>query len=144
MTLVLNRTPASKKRELDQAKAAATRFVNSTIGAKREEFITALPGQEMVYLEKEGEAKAYLAADPEPANLDAFPFMKAEAAATGYSARELAQIILFQSDLWRQIGPLIEATRVGANVAIAAADTSAAIDGILAGFETTLQGFAPP
>nr|WP_323779534.1 hypothetical protein [Amylibacter sp.] len=142
MTLVLNRSAASKKRELDQAKAAATRFVNAAIGAKREEFITALPGQEMVYLEKEGEAKAYLGADPEPANLDAFPFMKAEAEATGYSAQELAQIILFQSDLWRQIGPLIEAARVGANVAIKAADTRGEIDLILVNFNASIEVYS--
>lgn len=138
MTLVLNRTPVSKKKELDQAKAQVLRTVNTAIGEKRKDYITAIAGQEMIYLEKEREAKSYLAADPEPVDLTGFPFLAAEAGAAGYTPYQLAQIILFKAEQWRGVGPQLEALRVGTGVAIDLAESLEAVAEILADFQIAM------
>ena len=55
---------------LPDVQAAATASVNAAIGQVRARYITVLPGQEMLYLAKETEARAWLAAvDPDPGAL---------------------------------------------------------------------------
>ena len=107
--------------DLAQLRAAAIARVDAAAGAVRAKFITVVPGQEMTYLVKEQEARAY-AGDP-----SGFPFLAAEAAATGMTVEDVAALVIAQANAWRPIGAAIEGLRRGAAVAIAAATTPAAI-----------------
>lgn len=119
----------------DEAKAQAGRAVATA----RLRYITDLPAQGLIYSEKEAEAKAYLSADPEPASLDAFPWIKREVGVTGSTAYEVAQVFSNMAALWRNVGPEIEGLRLEATAAISAAgsepEVNAALDNLRAGLE---------
>lgn len=87
--------------------------VDREAGEYRTNFITAVPGQEMTYLRKEAEARAF-AAD----NQAAVPLLEAEATATSVTTSELAASVIAQADAWAFIGAAIEAARMGAKKAI--------------------------
>lgn len=126
--ITLRRSAASKAVDLARLRAGAVAAISATTDEVRRRYITAIAGQDMVYQEKEQEAVAYLAADPEPADMSAFPFLDAEAAALGLDVYQLAQIVLFKADEWRKIGPRIEALRVGFGNIASAAQSAAEID----------------
>lgn len=92
-------------------------------GQFRARFITTTPGQEMTYLEKERQARAWLAdADPDDAD---YPMLAAEAAARGLSMSAQVDLVIAQADAWRQLGAAIEGARMGAKAAVQAATTEA-------------------
>lgn len=65
MTLVRRdpaRIAARAAADLVAAKAAAISEINAATGLARQTFITTCPGQEMIYIAKEREALAFLAA----------------------------------------------------------------------------------
>lgn len=93
----------------------------------RNRFLTPGSGQAITYTRKEAEARAW-SADADPA---AFPFLAAEAAATGMAIADLAALVIAQADAWVAAGSAIEARRRALLVAIEAADTAeelAAVD----------------
>lgn len=57
--------------------------VNAIADQARRGFITEIAGQQMLYLRKETEARAYLALDPEPETLGDFPLIASEIGITG-------------------------------------------------------------
>lgn len=114
--------------DLSSVKAAATGRVNTLAGDLRRTFITTIPGQEMIYLAKEAEAKAWIA-DPSPDIAD-FPLLAAEAGLTAPDADQLAQLWLNLGSQWRQVAAQIEAARLGAVYAISVAASEAAIAAI--------------
>jgi len=81
-------------------------------------FLTDGAGQAMTYTRKEAEARARLA-DPDAPT----PFLSLEAVARGMTVDELAAEVVGQADQWVAIGSAIEALRMGAKSAIAAAST---------------------
>ena len=102
----------------------------------RARFITVIPAQDMVYLEKAAEARRYLAAYPtpedEPAELDAgptlgFPFIAPRSASPGPQPSPWRKVYVFGAALFRQAGAAIEQVRLGAVAAIETADNPAAI-----------------
>lgn len=111
---------AAHAAELAAARAEAQGQALAIVARLRAGFLTALPGQDMIYLRKEAEARAYVAAGA-PSDLDAFPFLAAEIGITGRDAREVAQVILNLSAIWTEAGAALEALRLRA-----AADLSAA------------------
>ncbi|MBY6141114.1 hypothetical protein KUV26_16885 [Leisingera daeponensis] len=136
--ITLKRSAASKAAELAGLRAFAVASIAAATDEVRRRYITSIAGQEMVYWEKEREAAAYLAADPEPADLSAFPFLDAEAAALGLDVYQLAQIVLFKAAEWREVGPRIEALRVGFGDAAGKAQTAAELDEVLADFRQAI------
>lgn len=138
--LVLSRSPESKAGELEQRKADTIKEVNSQIGAVREEYITPIPGQEMIYSAKEEEAKAFNAITPRPTDLSGFPFLKAEIGITAPSAQELADLWIQMAADWRTIGPLLEQLRLGTIEAVRAATTAAEIEQAMVGLMNSLEG----
>lgn len=85
-------------------------------GAFRTRFITAVPGQEQTYAEKEVEARAWLA---DPAGT--YPFLTAEAALRDIPIADVAAEVISTADAWRPLGALIEATRIAAKRTVTAA-----------------------
>lgn len=108
------------------AKAALVAGVNRIAEDIRARFLTQGSGQAMTYLRKEDEARRF-EAGADPAD---FPFLSAEAVATGASLAETAALVLGQADAWAGLGAAIEARRRGLIVAIAAAEDGAALAAI--------------
>lgn len=87
--------------------------------AVRAKFITIGSGQAMTYHRKETEARAFDAAT-DPVATD-YPFLNAEATATGIAIADVAAAVLAQTNAWVVIGAKIEGARMAAKKAVAAA-----------------------
>lgn len=110
--------------------------VNRTIGEVRSAYITTIPGQEMIYLAKEAEARAWLA-DPAPDPAD-YPLLVAEIGITAPDAAQLAQLWLNMAALWRGVAATLEALRLGTAAALSAAPDSATITATLNAFHAAI------
>lgn len=93
------------------ARKQAVVAINQHAGYIRTLFITELPAQQMIYLAKEAEALAYLAATP--ADLGQYPLIAAEVGITADTALELAQLWVGTANQWRALAANIEAIRLG-------------------------------
>lgn len=111
---------------LAATKAAARARLAETIARVRAAQITVLPGQDMIYLSKEAEARAWLAAEA-PVLAD-YPLLSAEAGITAPDADQLAQLWLNLGTLWRQAAGPLEAARMAIGAAIDAAATVEEVD----------------
>lgn len=114
---------------LNDHKASAAAWIDAKAGEARAQFITVAPGQEMTYLEKVTQARAF-GADPDP-DIEDYPLLYGEIGITGESAAEVAGVILGRYAQWQQIGATIEATRLTAKRDVAAAADAAAVLAIL-------------
>lgn len=105
----------------EELEALETRLLNqidSQAGEFRQRFITSVPGQAQTYVEKKREALAYQS-DPE----GSYPFLTAEATATGSTVATVAALVAGTAAAWRQLGAAIEGRRMGAKQAVKAAST---------------------
>lgn len=110
--------------------------INAAIGEVRATLITDLPGQDMLYLRKESEARAWVI-DPTP-DLAAYPLIAAEVGITGADSNQIAQVWLNLSALWLAAAAALESARLGAIAAIGAAADIAQIDAVIATFSTSV------
>jgi hypothetical protein len=93
--------------------------VQNMVGVVRQMFITNIVGQEMIYLRKEQEARAFLA-DPSP-NLNNYPFVKADTVRFKMAPKAAAQQIVAKADLFIKLAQGMEELRGKAEDAIAGA-----------------------
>lgn len=112
--------------DLAPMKRALTDAVNSRAEAVRCLFLTPGSGQAITYARKEDEARAWTA-EADPA---AFPFLSAEATATGATLADTAALVLDQANAWVTIGAAVEGNRRGLVVAIDAAPDVASLEAI--------------
>lgn len=105
-----------KRRMIDQ--------VNERAEQVRGMHLTPGSGQAITYARKEEEARRWT----EEADEAGFPFLSAEAAATGATLAETAALVLAQANAWVMLGSAIEGHRRGLVVAIEAAETLEEID----------------
>lgn len=120
--------------DLDAAKTQARADLAAAIAASRATYITNLPGQEMIYLAKEAEARDWLADPvPDPAG---YPLLAAEIGITAPTAFELAQLWLNMGAIWRDAAAQLEALRLTTAAAITAATTPAEVAAAMEGIET--------
>lgn len=124
-------------------RAAANADLRKAVRVFRLNFITDLPGQEGLYSGKEAEALRYLAQDPEPADLSAFPMLAAETGVTAPTPYELAQIWANLGNYWREMGAATDGIRMLAQNQIAAATTRAQIDTALSTAKASLSALYP-
>jgi hypothetical protein len=113
--------------------------ISEWIGSKRREYITDIPGQEMIYQAKVEEAKAYVQMDAEPESLEEFPFLAQEVGVTAPSAWGLAQLWLFMSSHWRSVASELERLRLTASRDVQEAGSSEEIELILSGLKAALE-----
>lgn len=96
---------------LPKPRAEAAAAINKIRGEVRARFITVIPGQDMVYMEKERAARAWMAefmtTGQEP-NLADYPAIEGEVGLTGDDAYQVAYIYIHMSEAWRRISPVIE------------------------------------
>lgn len=118
---------------LEQYQTYAVGIINHKISALRARYITAMPGQEMIYANKEAEAKAFLAESPEPTDLTPYPFIAAETGITAATPGELAALWVSMAATWRAAGAQLEALRMSTIVQVSAATT---VDGARAALDT--------
>ena len=130
--------PPTAAEVLTSAKAAAHAAVEAAVSAIRHAFVTDLPGQEMIYLAKEAEARAWLAAT-DPALAD-YPFLQAEVGLTAATPAALAALWITMAAQWRAIAAQIEAARMTAIGAIGAATTPAEAEAAVAALQAALAG----
>lgn len=116
---------------LEAAKAEARVTLAAAVTAARAALITDLPGQSMIYLAKEAEARAWIA-DPTP-DPAAYPLLSAELGITAPDGASLAQIWLNLATLWRSTAADLEALRLTASAAIDAATTPEEVGAAMAG-----------
>lgn len=133
MTFSLNIQTAEQVEatRLDAAKGAALAEMTTIISALRGAYITSLPGQEMIYLAKEAEARDWIAATAP--DLADYPLLAAEAGLTAPDADQLAQLWLDMGALWRGAAAQIETLRLSAAAWIAAASTLAEVEAAMTG-----------
>lgn len=110
---------------LFRAKWRASRDVDNAAGEARTRFITDVPGQQAVYMEKRAEAIAFISAHAvSPGSAVPGPHIAAEAAATGKAPIVLASEVMANANAWlNTYSPAIEAARVGGKAAVDAATT---------------------
>ncbi len=84
--------------------------INTAIGEIRARYITVLPGQKMLYLQKEAEARAFLA-DPDP-DLTDYPLIAAEIGITGATPEQVAQVYLNLAAMLRTTAAQLEQLRL--------------------------------
>jgi hypothetical protein len=122
---------------MSSSRESAMIELNSWIAAARSLLVTSLPGQDMIYLAKEAEARAWVAAvDPQ---LEDYPLLEAEAGITAPDADQLAQLWLNMGALWRGTAAQLERLRMTAIGGITAAATPAALDAVMAQIAGELQ-----
>lgn len=125
----------------EEVAADALDQIDKMAGAVRLRFITDVPGQQATYLRKAQEARNFAEAN---FNGTPPPYIAAEATATGKSAQECAQNILFLSSLWEeQIGPAIEILRIAGKKAVSEATTPEQVTAILTSTVAALDGIKP-
>ena len=122
-------------------KRAAVAQVNGMADQVRRMFITPIIGQEMVYLEKEAEARRYLN-DIEP-DLSDYPFISAEVGVSAVTAQQVAQLYLNLGAQWRVVGSMLENVRLGSIAAIEAATTLAQISAAVDAAAAAVGQFQP-
>jgi hypothetical protein len=104
-------------------KRRLTDAVNAHAETVRNLFLTPGSGQAITYARKEAEARAWTE-EADPAD---FPFLSAEATATGATLADTAALVLAQANAWVTIGAAIEGNRRGLVVAI---DVAADVDAL--------------
>lgn len=119
---------------IEPMKQRAIALVNTRVGERRAALITTLPGQQMLYLRKEDEARAYVALAEEPTTLADYPLIAAEVGITAETPWQLAQLWLAMSALWKSTAAQLEGLRMSTIGAIGAATTAAEIDAAVAAF----------
>lgn len=100
--------------------------ITAARGKARAQFITDLPGQDMVYLEKRNEAMEFLAHPAPTAAL--FPMVFSEVGVTAPTAEEVALVWLYMNDMWREVSATIESSTLKAYGLVSAATTVAQAD----------------
>lgn len=80
-------------------------------GEVRSKYLTIAPGQEATYVSKEAECRQFKA-DGYPEDLGPYLWVQAEMDATGFTAQEAADAVIFQADQWKVLGSMIERTRL--------------------------------
>lgn len=117
--------------DLEVLRASAMIKLNNVIQNQRRMLITDLPGQDMIYLRKEQEGRAYLAASPEPTDLSSYPLLTAEVGITAPTAHQVAMIWVQLADMWVIAAAQIEAYRLTIGAQIQAASTFEALTALM-------------
>ncbi|WP_375227491.1 hypothetical protein [Roseobacter sp. S98] len=139
--ITLRRSLDSLLLEFGGVRKRAIAEVTDGIRVVRLQFVTDLPGQEMLYLRKEAEAQKFLAELITPTDLTNWPLVAAEVGITAPTAYEVAQVYVNLGAMWEATAAALETIRLGAVVSIEAATTSAEVDAALSLFHISMEAF---
>jgi hypothetical protein len=128
--------------DMAPVRAAAHVEIDAAAGAARASVLTMVPGQEMTYLRKEDQARAYLA-DGDPDDAD-YPLLQASVGADAYptghpnagqlvaTVAEAAAVVMMVSEAWTNLGAVIERVRLRGKRLVTLAEDQAEVDAIRA------------
>jgi hypothetical protein len=121
---------------IEPIRTASIDAINARAGAIRGLYITDVSGQQMIYLRKEEEARAWLSATSP--DLASYPLIAAEVGLTAPTANELAQLWLNLSALWIAVAAALEGMRFAAIAEVtSAASAEACEEAVVAFFSTS-------
>lgn len=129
--IITNSTPT-----LENAIREAHNEVDRVAGDVRLEYITCTPGQQLCYIRKEQDARAFKQAGYPEEDINDYPWLAAEANAVEDTGRELADTIIALSDQWTIIGAQIEAARRAGKVQI---ENQLSIEGVEVARQNAIQ-----
>ena len=141
------------RKDIVELRRAGIAEANRMVGSVRASFVTVIPAQDMVYLEKAAEARRFLTAYPTPADVPAeisadpelgYPFVLAEVGITAATAFEIATVYVVGAAAFRAAGAALETVRLGTVAAVEASETPAAIDAAVASCAATLAAVPLP
>lgn len=125
----------------DEARTWAHNEIDAAAGAARARYITVTPGQDATYQAKYADARAFVFAGYPDVNISQYPWVAAEAGATGLSYAEAADGIKAVGDPWNMLlGPGIEGLRIGGKRAVDALTTVSGIVAAARGVVAQLNG----
>ncbi len=133
-------TALTGAKPLAAMRQAAIEQVNAAAERARLQYVTPGAAQAMVYLEKAIVSGSFLAQYPTAtaalgaAQVD-WPLLAAEIGITGASLFEVAQVFQAKRRQWTLLAAQIETIRRGVNIDLAAAQSEAAIDALVAGLQ---------
>lgn len=104
--------------DLDFLKSMALRDIEQFVSDKRKEYITIIPGQEMVYMTKVEEARRYLLTKE-----GEFPLLQSESDSIEMPIEELAKKVVEKWLLWQKACASIEAIRASSKLSIKSAES---------------------
>ena len=131
--------PFAMTKPIDELQADAIARVNQHAETLRGQYLTPGTGQALTYLCKLMDAQAYQAAGyPMPAT--AYPWISAEANATGKTPQTIAQLIIAAGQRWHSVGAQIEAARQQALTALKTATDGKAVYDAEADFQQAVSG----
>ena len=116
---------------LERAKLVAQARLIKVMAEARLGFVTPLPGQDMIYLAKEAEARSWV--NTENPVLADYPLLATEVGITAPDADQLAQLWLNMAALWRSAASGLEATRLSTAAAISSAQSIDELNAIAGG-----------
>ena len=122
---------------LAQAQAEAIVKINVQTGKARGYFITDLPGQQLIYQQKEAEARAFI--DDVAPDMADYPYLDAEVGVTAATAYDVALVYLEQASKWRAAGPLLEGHRMSMIQGVAQCSTVDQVDQVYSGFISAMS-----
>jgi hypothetical protein len=106
-------------KSIEEAREWARNQIDEAAGAARARYITVTPGQDATYQAKYADAQAFVRAGYPDADISQYPWVKAEADATGLSFALAADSIKAVGDPWNLVvGPAIESLRIGGKSAL--------------------------
>jgi hypothetical protein len=116
-------------RNIGLLKAEALRAIDQAAGEACAGHISQGVGQEMRYIKKAEQARAFINAydaggDPDPLG---YPMIEKEAEAVGVPAIDRARLIVDVADMWEIVGSDIEAARMGGKTAVLGASDNAGV-----------------
>lgn len=135
----LSRSTTSLQTELNGYRDIAIEQVRLASEPFRAAFITQLPAQDMLYVEKRDEAMAYVAEPTPPTDLTEYALLAAEVGTTAPDIYGVAQYYLNLKHIGKQAFASLERPRMAAITTIEEATSKAAIDTALATFLTELE-----
>jgi len=97
--------------------ASALNRIDQSAERARLRHVTGGIGQALVYQEKAEQAVDYITAGY-PSDLSAYPYLQAEANATGKDSTQIADDILTQRSMWIAVGAQIEEERLRGKKAV--------------------------
>lgn len=122
--------------ELNRYRSEAKARITQLRGQARLTYVTDIPGQEMLYVAKNEEAKAYLV-DPDPQPYD-YPLIMSEVGVTAPTGYEVAQIFTNLNAMWRYAAGQLDAACFQAEMGVDQAPDIATIDFIIGQLEAAL------
>ncbi|MGN7869545.1 hypothetical protein [Paracoccus sp. 22332] len=129
--------PRDNAAELEAWKRNGLAEITVLRGRARLAYITDLPGQDMLYMAKAEEARAYLS-DPAPTDAD-YPLVMSEVGITAPTAYEVAQVFANLNSLWRYAAGSLDAACFQAEAAVRQAPDADTIDAILAALAAQIE-----